>query len=133
MNYINQNPIDIICPDALIQVWLDEWNKHNLDPITLEQLDDITFDFVYRAMDYAANMELNKTLQVVESLQDEPESLIKKIKEKRRPQEEETLKGQVLNELTEIQHLLDEKLSSVKKKINLMKVYQGYTVSPEKS
>ena len=55
-------PVDIETPDSVIQEWLDNWNKGNVSPITLEDLDDITFDFIYRAADRAANMELHKCL-----------------------------------------------------------------------
>jgi hypothetical protein len=55
-------PVDIKTPDSVIQEWLDNWNKYNASPVTLEDLDDITFDFIYRAADRAANLELHKCL-----------------------------------------------------------------------
>jgi hypothetical protein len=111
-------PIDIQTPDSLIQEWLDNWNKGNVSPITLEDLDDITYDFIYRATDYAANQELHKVLFYLKtSAASQEEDLVSALLAHRRPKEEDHLdqiRADLMKEIEDLKQLMLKKIEEQK-------------------
>lgn len=113
------NALDISCPDEVIDSWLQEWNKCNLAPLTLNDLDDITYDFICRAVDYGANQELRKTLDLLLKIHPDGSSIAGELLNKRRPSEFspnqqlldeiKTFKAFVITEMTR----LEERLKSM--------------------
>ena len=114
-------PVDIETPDSVIQEWLDNWNKGNVSPITLEDLDDITFDFIYRAADSAANMELHKCLLYLRtSAASQEEDLASALLAYRRPKEEDKLdyiRADLMKEIEELKDYMMTKIIKLKNKI----------------
>jgi hypothetical protein len=123
-------PVDITCPDSVIQEWLDNWNKSNVSPVTLGDLDDITYDFIYRAIDYAANQELTKCLFYLRTTDaKQEEDLASALLAYRRPPEEdqtqaelmkeiEDLKEFMMNEIEEQKEFIMTKITKLKNKIS---------------
>ncbi len=92
------NPSDIDCPDSVIAEWLQEWNKGNTSPVAIEDLDDITYDFIYRAVDYGANQELRKGIEVLLKMELEAREIAGELLNIRRPLES-CPEQQTLNEI----------------------------------
>jgi hypothetical protein len=92
------HPIDIPCPDNVIDGWLQEWNKFNIQPIGLDDLDDVTYDFVYRAVDYGSNQELRNVLEALLEIHPDGREIASNLLNKRRPMES-TPGEEVLNEI----------------------------------
>ena len=125
-------PIDIKTPDSVIQEWLDNWNKYNASPVTLEDLDDITYDFIYRAADRAANLELHKCLFYLRtSGAKQADDLASALLAYRRPKEEDDsdpiradlmkeiddVKEFMMKEIEELQEFMITKITKIKNKI----------------
>jgi hypothetical protein len=114
-------PDDITCTDDVIQQWLDNWNKGNLSPITLADLDDITYDFIYRATDYAANQELHKVLFYLKTSEaSQEEDLASALLAYRRPKEEDHLdqiRADLMKEIEELKDYMMTKIIKIKNKI----------------
>jgi hypothetical protein len=115
-------PVDIQTPDSVIQEWLDDWNKGNVAPITLEDLDDITYDFIYRAADYAANLELTKCLFYLRTTDaKQEEDLESALLAYRRPPETEDqldqIRADLMKEIEELKEFLMIKITKIKNKI----------------
>ena len=114
-------PVDIETPDSVIQEWLDNWNKGNVRPVTLEDLDDITFDFIYRAADRAANMELHKCLLYLRtSAASQEEDLASALLAYRRPKGEDDLdqiRTELLKEIEDLKEFMMTKIIKLKNKI----------------
>lgn len=105
-------PVDIETPDSLIQEWLDNWNKGNVSPITLEDLDDITYDFIYRAADHAANLELHKCLFYLRTSDaKQEEDLASALLAYRRPKQQDDsdqIQAELMKEIEDLIAVLDE-------------------------
>ena len=114
-------PDDITCTDDVIQQWLDNWNKGNLSPITLGDLDDITYDFIYRATDYAANQELHKVLFYLRTSEaSQEEDMASALLAHRRPKEEDHLdqiRADLMKEIEELKDYMMTKIIKIKNKI----------------
>lgn len=114
-------PVDIKTPDSVIQEWLDNWNKGNISPITLEDLDDITYDFIYRAADRAANMELHKCLFYPRTTAaSQEEDLASALLAYRRPKGEDDLdqiRTELLKEIEDLKDFMMTKIIKIKNKI----------------
>ena len=115
-------PVDIQTPDSLIQEWLDNWNKGNVSPITLEDLDDITYDFIYRAADHAANLELTKCLFYLRTTRaQQEEDLASALLAYRRPENEDKLdyiRADLLREIEELSDYMTARIIKLKNKIS---------------
>ena len=112
-------PVDITCPDSVIQEWLDNWNKSNTHPVTLEDLDDITYDFIYRAMDYAANLELTKCLFYLGTSSAQQEGDIASgLLAYRRPPKEDSQQAELMKEIEDLRDLMMTKITKLKNKIS---------------
>jgi hypothetical protein len=108
-------PVDIQTPDSLIQEWLDNWNKGNVAPITLEDLDDITYDFIYRAADHAANLELTKCLFYLRTTDAKQEKdLASALLAYRRPPEEDQIQVELMKEIEDLKQLMLKKIEEQK-------------------
>jgi hypothetical protein len=79
------SPEDIPCPDSVINGWLYEWNKTNVDPVTLEQVEDMTFDFIFRAVDYGANQELHRVMIALAEIHPQGKEISSQLLKRRRP------------------------------------------------
>ena len=112
-------PVDIQTPDSLIQEWLDNWNKGNVSPITLEDLDDITYDFIYRAADHAANLELTKCLFYLRTTgAHQEEDLASALLAYRRPPKEDSQQAELMKEIEDLRDLMMIKITKLKNKIS---------------
>ena len=112
-------PVDITCPDSVIQEWLDNWNKSNTHPVTLEDLDDITYDFIYRATDYAANLELIKCLFYLGTTDaQQEEDLESALLAYRRPPKENSQQAELMKEIEDLRDLMMTKITKLKNKIS---------------
>ena len=112
-------PVDITCPDSVIQEWLDNWNKSNTHPVTLEDLDDITYDFIYRATDYAANLELTKCLFYLGTTDaKQEEDLASALLAYRRPPKEDSQQAELMKEIEDLRDLMMTKITKLKNKIS---------------
>jgi hypothetical protein len=115
-------PVDITCPDSVIQEWLDNWNKSNTHPVTLEDLDDITYDFIYRAMDYAANLELTKCLFYLGTSSAQQEGdIASALLAYRRPKDEDKsdhIRADLMREIEELKDYMMTKITKLKNKIS---------------
>ncbi len=115
-------PVDIQTPDSLIQEWLDNWNKGNVSPITLEDLDDITYDFIYRAADHAANLELTKCLFYLGTTDaKQEEDLASALLAYRRPKDEDKsdhIRADLMREIEELKDYMMTKITKLKNKIS---------------
>tara|TARA_R110000772_G_scaffold66028_1_gene147284 strand:- start:90 stop:479 length:390 start_codon:yes stop_codon:yes gene_type:complete len=114
-------PVDIETPDSVIQEWLNNWNKGNVSPITLEDLDDITYDFIYRAADHAANLELTKCLFYLRtSAASQEEDLASALLAYRRPKGEDDLdqiRTDLMKEIEDLKDFMMTKIIKLKNKI----------------
>ena len=114
-------PVDIETPDSVIQEWLDNWSKGNVSPITLEDLDDITYDFIYRAADRAANLELHKCLFYLRtSAASQEEDLASALLAYRRPKQQDDLdyiRADLMKEIEELKDYMMTKIIKLKNKI----------------
>lgn len=116
-------PVDIETPDLLIQEWLDNWNKGNVSPITLEDLDDITYDFIYRAADHAANLELTKCLFYLKTAaaRGQEEDLAGALLAYRRPNQEDDsdqIQAELMKEIEDLKDYMMTKIIKLKNKIS---------------
>lgn len=108
-------PVDITCPDSVIQEWLDNWNKGNVSPITLEDLDDITYDFIYRAADHAANLELTKCLFYLRTTDAKQEKdLASALLAYRRPPEEDSQRADLMKEIEDLKEFMMNEIEEQK-------------------
>ena len=114
-------PVDIETQDSVIQEWLDNWNKYNASPVTLEDLDDITYDFIYRAADRAANLELRKCLFYLGSLDaKQTEDLEGALLAYRRPKQQDDpdqIRTELLKEIEDLKDFMMTKIIKLKNKI----------------
>ena len=116
-------PIDIQVPDSVIQEWLNNWNKGNSEPVDLESLDDITYDFIYRAIDYAANLELAKCLFYLRTTDAKQEKdLISALLAYRRPKDEDSTQEELMKEIEELKEFMMIKITKLKNKISATKI-----------
>jgi hypothetical protein len=114
-----QAPVDIQCSDSVIQEWLNNWNKSNTHPVTLEDLDDITYDFIYRAMDYAANLELTKCLFYLGTSSAQQEGdIVSGLLKYRRPPKEDSRQAELMKEIEDLKDLMMTKITKLKNKIS---------------
>jgi hypothetical protein len=113
------NPEDIDCPDGIINEWLDQWNRGNTKPVTLEDLDDITYDFIYRAVDYGANQELCKAVEVVLKAEKGGEEMATELLNTRRPLESSPHQ-QVLNEMEVFKAFVIAEMSRLEDRLRSM-------------
>jgi hypothetical protein len=107
-------PVDITCPDSVIQEWLDNWNKGNTDPVTLEDLNDITYDFIYRAMDYAANQELCKCLCFLRNKDSLKGDIASALWENRRPTKEDQIQAELMKEIEDLKEFMMNEIEEQK-------------------
>lgn len=110
------NPSDIDCPDSVINEWLSEWNKDNVEPVTLEDLDDITYDFIYRAVDYGANQELRKGIEILLKMKSEAGEIAGELLSARRPLEFSP-EQQTLNEIKVFKAFVTAELTRLEDKL----------------
>lgn len=113
------NPLDISCPDEVIDSWLQEWNKCNLAPITLADLDDITYDFIFRAVDYGANQELHRTLDLLLKIHPDGPSIVGELLNKRRPSEFSP-NQQLLDEIKTFKEFVFAEMTRLEEKMKSM-------------